>query len=66
LYRYPDKVRKALDALTPLIVKRSKMTISIPPNVLELFDIKMPLAFIPLHLNEMIPPKFLENSIGNL
>ncbi len=42
------------------------MTISIPPNVLELFDIKMPLAFIPLHLNEMIPPKFLENSIGNL
>jgi len=58
LYRYPDKVRKALDALTPLIVKWSRMTISIPPNVLELFDIKIPLAFIPLHLNEMIPPKF--------
>jgi hypothetical protein len=39
-------------------MKWSRMTISIPPNVLELFDIKIPLAFIPLHLNEMIPPKF--------
>ncbi|MCC6058188.1 MAG: hypothetical protein LM568_04650 [Desulfurococcaceae archaeon] len=58
LYRYSDKVRKALDALTPLIMKWSRMTISIPPNALELFDIKIPLAFIPLHLNEMIPPKF--------
>jgi uroporphyrinogen-III decarboxylase len=39
-------------------MKWSRMTISIPPNVLELFDIKIPLAFIPLHLNEMIPLKF--------
>jgi len=58
LYRYFDKVRKALDALPPLIMKWSRMTISIPPNALELFDIKIPLAFIPLHLNEMLPPKF--------
>jgi len=58
LYRYPNKVRRALDALTPLIVKWSKATVSLPPGTLEVFDIKIPLAFIPLHLNEMIPPKF--------
>ncbi|RLE57925.1 MAG: hypothetical protein DRJ40_01595 [Thermoprotei archaeon] len=58
LYRYPDKVKRALDALTPLIIKWSKASVSLPPSVLEAFDIKIPLVFIPLHLNEMVSPKF--------
>lgn len=57
LYRYPDKVRRALDALTPLIVEWSRATVTLPPDVLASFDIRIPIAFIPLHLNEMIPPK---------
>lgn len=57
LYRYPDKVRSALEALTPLIIEWSKLTVNYPPEVLGLFDVKIPLAFIPLHLNEMVPPK---------
>ncbi|MEM2740319.1 MAG: uroporphyrinogen decarboxylase family protein [Candidatus Bathyarchaeia archaeon] len=58
LYRCPDKVRRALDSLTPLIVEWSKLTVSLPSEVLAAFDIKIPIAFIPLHLNEMVPPRF--------
>lgn len=57
LYRHPDRVRRALDALTPLVVEWSRATVTLPPEVLASFDIRTPIAFIPLHLNEMIPPK---------
>lgn len=57
LYRYPDKVREALESLTPLVVEWSKLTVTYPPEALALFDVRIPLAFIPLHLNEMIPQK---------
>jgi len=60
LYRYPSRVKAALNSLTSLISEWSKISISLPPEALALFDIKTPLVFIPLHLNEMIPPKLFK------
>jgi len=53
LYRYPDKVRKATEAILPLALKYAEVTTP-PQSPLP----PLPrMLFIPLHLNEMLPPK---------
>jgi len=64
LYRRPEKVMKAIESVIDLnkkIIKKGKeLWDRIPPEVKSLFDIQIPIQFIPLHLNEMLPPKFFK------
>jgi hypothetical protein len=53
LYRCPDKVRNATEAILPLALKLAEATTP-PQSPLP----PLPrMVFIPLHLNEMLPPK---------
>lgn len=52
VFRVPDKVKQACDALTPLMIEYGKLTGS---SAIKL--IGSPRVFIPLHLNEYLSPK---------
>ncbi len=57
LYRYPDKVKEAVKAVKPLIVKAAE--VSAPPREIRkaVFGTEIVECFFPLHLNEYLNPK---------
>ncbi len=57
LYRYPDKVKEAVEAVTPLLVKTAEISGFVPPEVKKLIGTDIVECFFPLHLNEYLNPK---------
>ncbi|MEM1658318.1 MAG: uroporphyrinogen decarboxylase family protein [Candidatus Jordarchaeales archaeon] len=57
LYRYPDKVKAAVEALTPVFVKTAAISGAIPPEVKKQLGTDIVQCFFPLHLNEYLNPK---------
>ncbi|AAB91225.1 uroporphyrinogen decarboxylase family protein [Archaeoglobus fulgidus] len=57
LYRYPDKVKEAVEAVKPLIIKAAE--VSAPPKEIrkQVFGTDVVECFYPLHLNEYLSPK---------
>ncbi|MET1123763.1 MAG: uroporphyrinogen decarboxylase family protein [Archaeoglobaceae archaeon] len=57
LYRVPEKVKEAVEAVTPLLIKTAE--ISAPPIEIrkQLFGTDIVECFFPLHLNEYLNPK---------
>lgn len=60
LRRRPDDVKAAVEALTPLVVKAVRSTSPPPDQAEKMFGSRIVEVFIPLHLNEMLPPKLFE------
>lgn len=56
-YRYPDKVKKAVDALTPLLIESARVTGNVSPEVQKAIGTDIVECFFPLHLNEYLNPK---------
>ncbi|MDD3977370.1 MAG: uroporphyrinogen decarboxylase family protein [Methanomicrobium sp.] len=56
-YRYPDQVKKAVDAVTPLLIESAKVTGTVPPEVQKALGTNVVECFFPLHLNEYLNPK---------
>lgn len=64
LYRRPEKIMNAINAIVELELKTIRLAKELWdktwPSIKHLFDVETPLTFIPLHLNEMLPPKLFE------
>jgi uroporphyrinogen-III decarboxylase len=57
LYRVPEKVKAATEAVTPLFIEMAERT-GMPPKVArEIFGSDVVLCFYPLHLTEYLNPK---------
>jgi methoxylated aromatic compound---corrinoid protein Co-methyltransferase len=59
-YRYPDDVKRAVDALTPLLVESARVTGTVPPEVQKALGTNVVECFFPLHLNEYLNPKLYD------
>lgn len=56
-YRYPDKVKQAVDALTPMLIESARITGTVPPEMKTALGTDVVECFFPLHLNEYLSPK---------
>jgi len=59
-YRYPDDVKRAVDALTPLLIESARVTGAVPPEMQKAIGTNVVECFFPLHLNEYLNPKLYE------
>ena len=60
LYRFSDVVEKAVEVLIDPLIRTALNTSRISVVGEKFFDIKTTLVFMPLHLNEMLPPRLFE------
>ncbi|MBP2134229.1 uroporphyrinogen-III decarboxylase [Methanomicrobium sp. W14] len=59
-YRHGDKVKAAVDALTPYFIECAKVTGAIPPEVQKAAGTDIVECFFPLHLNEYLNPRLYD------
>ncbi|WP_048149271.1 uroporphyrinogen decarboxylase family protein [Methanolacinia paynteri] len=57
LFRYPDKVKQAVEALTPMLIESARITGTVPPEMKKALGTDIVECFFPLHLNEYLNPK---------
>ncbi|MBP2134222.1 uroporphyrinogen-III decarboxylase [Methanomicrobium sp. W14] len=60
LYRCPEKVKVAVDALTPVMVESAKVTGTFPEEVRKQAGTDIVQCMFPLHLNEYLNPKLYD------
>jgi len=58
LYRIPDTVMQAVDAITPYMIKASRISGNIPEEVKKELGVNLVWSLYPLHLNEYLNPKY--------
>ncbi|MDK2975444.1 MAG: hypothetical protein PWP08_1815 [Methanofollis sp.] len=56
-YRYPEQVKRAADALAPLLIETARLTGTVSPEVQKAIGTDIVECFFPLHLNEYLNPK---------
>ncbi|MDE4908155.1 hypothetical protein L0665_05975 [Methanogenium marinum] len=59
-YRHPDEVKKAAEAITPLLIESARITGAVPPEMQKALGTNVVECFFPLHLNEYLNPKLYE------
>ncbi|MEM0332356.1 MAG: uroporphyrinogen decarboxylase family protein [Archaeoglobaceae archaeon] len=57
LYKVPDKVKAAVEVLTPLIIEMAEKTGMSPETAKKLFGTDVVWCFYPLHMTEYLNPK---------
>lgn len=57
LYRIPDVVAQAVEAIAPYMINSSRISGNIPEEVKKMLGVSMVWCFYPLHLNEYLNPK---------
>ncbi|MEM2103910.1 MAG: uroporphyrinogen decarboxylase family protein [Candidatus Bathyarchaeia archaeon] len=64
LFRIPDKVMAAVDVILDLAKKKIRLSKGfwekMPPDIKATFDSQLVTGSMPLHLNEMLSPRFFE------
>jgi len=57
IYRRPELVKQAADALVPMLIESARITGAVPPEVKKALGTNVVECFFPLHLNEYLNPK---------
>lgn len=57
LYRDPETVKEAIEAITSHMIKTGTISGTIPPEVKEMFGTEIVWCFYPLHLTEYLKPE---------